>query len=174
MSAIGNVATDPAMLTLASQLLFREAHYIDSQLWDEWLALFTEDCEFWVPAWKAEHTPTANPKTELSLIYYGERGGLEDRVWRVRSGKSVASTPMPRTHHVISNIMLDEGCSAGRLVVLSNSTVHYYRTKNRITELLYGRYRHELVLQAGHWRIAKKKIVLLNDTLPAILDYYNL
>jgi 3-phenylpropionate/cinnamic acid dioxygenase small subunit len=40
--------------------------------------------------------------------------------------------------------------------------------------LLYGRYRHELVLQAGHWRIAKKKIVLLNDTLPAILDYYNL
>ena len=29
MSAIGKVATDPSMLTLASQLLFREAHYID-------------------------------------------------------------------------------------------------------------------------------------------------
>ena len=74
----------------ATELLYREAYFLDSQAWDEWLALFLEDCEYWAPAWKSEHEPTSDPKAEVSLIYYASRAGLEDRVWRVRSGRSVA------------------------------------------------------------------------------------
>ena len=37
-------------------------------------------------------TPTDDPDRELSLIYYRGRANLEDRVWRARSGQSVAST----------------------------------------------------------------------------------
>jgi len=72
----------------ASQVLYREAYYLDAQRWDEWLAMFADDCEYWMPAWKGEHELTDNPKREISLIYYGTRAGLEDRVWRIRSGQS--------------------------------------------------------------------------------------
>ena len=83
----------------AEDVLFREAYYLDGRKWDDWLELFTEDCEYWVPSWKDEHQVTEDPKREISLIYYGGRFGLEDRVWRIRSGQSIASTPLPRTTH---------------------------------------------------------------------------
>jgi 3-phenylpropionate/cinnamic acid dioxygenase small subunit len=160
---------------LAARLVYTEATHIDAQAWDEWLAMYLPDSEFWVPAWKAEHQVTTNPKRELSLIYYASRAGLEDRVWRVRSGKSVASRPMPRTHHAVTNVLLESGGeAAGRLRVLSNWTVHQFLTKSRSTEVLYGRYEHDFVLRDGAWLIERKKIIVLNDALPGALDFYSL
>ena len=126
-----------------------------------------------MPTWKSEHEPTSNPKRELSLIYYSSRGGLEDRVWRVRSGRSVASKPMPRTQHAITNVMLAPVADPkDALRVLSNITVHQFRTKSRETEVLYGRYEHDLVRTESGLKIRRKKIILLNDYMPAMLDYY--
>ncbi len=158
----------------ATELLYRQAYYLDTQRWDDWLALFTEDAEYWVPAWKGEHTPTDNPKREVSLVYYNKRAGLEDRVWRARSGKSVASAVLPRTQHSIANVMLDEGASSNRLLVFSNWTVQQFLVKEKVAETHFGRYEHELVRLDNAWRIAKQKILLLNDYLPAKLDFYNL
>ncbi len=127
-------------LAVGAELLHREALYLDTQRWDEWLALFCEDCEYWVPAWKGEHQPTDDPKREVSLIYYAGRGGLEDRVWRVRSGRSVASKPLPRVQHMLGNILLDGSCNDDSMRVLSNWTVHQFKTKRREVEVLFGRY----------------------------------
>jgi len=54
----------------AAALLYREALLLDRGDWDEWLQLFTDDAVFWMPAWRDELTPTADPDRELSLIYY--------------------------------------------------------------------------------------------------------
>ncbi len=162
-------------LEAGSELLYREALYLDTQRWDEWLALYREDCEYWVPAWKSEHEPTGDPKTEISLIYYASRGGLEDRVWRARSGRSVASKPLPRTQHSISNILIDHA-DARSMKLVSNWTVHQFKTKHREVEILFGRYEHELARMAGDepWHIRRKKTILLNDYMPAMLDFYSL
>jgi len=173
VTAVPVVAAARELLAAGSEMLYREALYLDTQRWDEWLELFLPECEYWVPAWKSEHQPTSNPKRELSLIYYSTRGGLEDRVWRARSGKSAAASPLPRTHHVIGNVLLGEA-GPERMQLMSAWTAHQYRTKIRETESLYGRYEHELVLREGAWRIAKKKILLLNDTMPAMVDFYSL
>ncbi len=157
----------------AADVLHREALYLDTQRWDEWLALFSEDCEYWVPAWKDEHTPTENPKRELSLIYYASRAGLEDRVWRARSGRSVASVVLPRTHHAISNVLVSES-GADRRDVSSYSTTHVYSVKDKTVEVYFARVEHRLVRADADWRIARKRIVLLNDYLPAKLDFYML
>jgi 3-phenylpropionate/cinnamic acid dioxygenase small subunit len=161
-------------LQVAQDLLFREALYLDSQRWDDWLGLFSEDCEYWVPAWKGEHEPTADPKRELSLIYYASRGGLEERVWRVRSNRSVASKPLPRTQHLISNVLLLEPPADDVLKVCSNWIVHQFKLKSRETDTLYGRYEHELIRSGGTWRIRRRKAYLLNDYMPAMLDFYSL
>jgi hypothetical protein len=69
----------------AEELLYREAALLDEGDWDSWLDLYTEDAVFWMPAWRDEENPTADPDRELSLIYYQGRSGLEDRVHRARS-----------------------------------------------------------------------------------------
>jgi hypothetical protein len=62
------------LLAAGTELLQREGAYLDEQRWDDWLALFVPDCEYWVPSWKDEQTLTGDPQTELSHIYATARG----------------------------------------------------------------------------------------------------
>ena len=153
-------------------LILREAMYLDEQRWDEWLALYIEDCEYWMPAWKADGTPTTNPQAELSHIYYANRTGLEDRIVRIRSGKSLASTPMPRTVHILGTVLLLEAPAADRLRLRSSWVCHVFFPRSHESHAFFGRSEHELALREGDWRIAKKKIVLQNDYIPTMLDIY--
>lgn len=170
------------LLTECSSLLQREALCLDTQRWDDWLALYTEDCEFWVPAWKGEHQTAQNPKSELSLIYYAGRAGLADRVWRVRDGRSVTSAVLPRTHHAITNVALapeghtggDTPLAAGAVAVDSYWTVHQFLVKESEVEVFFGRYRHVLVRREGELFIQSKLTILLNDYLPGKIDFYSL
>lgn len=165
--------TSPLSHVEAEALLYREAALLDEGAWDDWLALYTEDAVFWVPAWRDELTPTADPDSELSLIYYEGRRGLEDRVVRARSGQSVASHPRPRCAHMISNVRLVEG-DADTAEIASNFAVFLHDVRAERTHTFFGRYRHTLRREAGEWRIARKHILLLNDTIPTVVDFYSI
>ena len=157
----------------AEDVLFREAYYLDGQKWDDWLELFTEDCEYWVPSWKDEHQVTEDPKREISLIYYGGRFGLEDRVWRIRSGQSIASTPLPRTTHAVHNVFID-GQVNGEMTVRSTWTANCFFHKTNKSEVFYGDYEHRLRKTDDGWKICRKYVVLKNDYIPTMLDVYNI
>jgi 3-phenylpropionate/cinnamic acid dioxygenase small subunit len=157
------------VLDEVSDLLLREAAALDEARWDDWLELFTEDCEYWVPAWKNEHELTSDPARQISLIYYDRRARLEERVQRIRSGLSAASTPLPRTLHVVTNIRLGRA-QGDSLEAHAHWQVHAYRFQ--ATETLYGRYDYGLVRRDGQWRIRRKKIVLINDLINTVLDIY--
>ncbi|RLA09420.1 MAG: aromatic-ring-hydroxylating dioxygenase subunit beta [Gammaproteobacteria bacterium] len=160
------------MLAAASELLYKEAFYVDGQKWDEWLDLFTEDCEYWMPSWKDEHEVTEDPKREISLIYYSGRFGLEDRVWRIRSGQSIASTPLPRTSHAVNNIMVDDLTDDGMTVRSTWQANCFFHKKNK-SDLFYGDYEHKLRKTDDGWKICRKYVVLKNDYIPTMLDIYN-
>ncbi len=168
------------LLAEVTAFLHDEALALDERRWADWLALFCPDCEYWVPAWKSEDEQTTNPRRELSLIYYPARAGLEDRVWRVDSRRSVASAVLPRTQHLISNVRVTAvrdlpGPDPMREIDLRCEwTVHQYLPRERSVELFFGRYQQCLVQVAGGLRTRRKKIVLLNDYLPARIDFYSL
>jgi 3-phenylpropionate/cinnamic acid dioxygenase small subunit len=166
-----NARAQAGSLAAGIELVHREARFLDEQRWDEWLALYLEDCEYWMPAWKADGTLTADPKTELSHIYYASRAGLEDRVVRIRSGKSAASTPMPRTAHVVGSVLALESPD-DRLRLASTWVCHVYSPRSRESHAFFGRTEHELVARESDWRIARKKILLQNDYIPTMLDVY--
>ena len=88
--------------------LYREARYLDDKQWDQWLELYAPDAEFWMPAWDDADQLVENPQTEISLIWYGNRSGLEDRVFRIRTERSSATIPDTRTSHNINNIEIVE------------------------------------------------------------------
>src|SRR5262245_32378679 len=76
------------VLAEGRQLLERETALLDDRCWDEWLTLYTADCEYWMPAWRTDSELTTDPRAELSHFYYASRAGLEDRLVRICSGRS--------------------------------------------------------------------------------------
>jgi 3-phenylpropionate/cinnamic acid dioxygenase small subunit len=153
----------------AYDLLTREALYLDRRQWDEWVALFTPDCTYWVPAWRDEENPTEDPDRELSLIWYKGRHNLQDRVWRARSGLSIASSPLMRTSHQVSCVLVE---GDGR--VSANFACHVHNTKRRTDHCFFGRYEYVLVRDGEALKIAAKKIILMNDYIPTVADFYML
>lgn len=149
----------------AEDLLYREALLIDSGRFAEWLDLFSADVEFWVPAWRDETTPTQEPDRELSLIYYKGRRNLEDRVMRLTSGLSTASSPLPRVVHQVTNVLV-----TGPNEVSAAFTCHRFDVRMNRADCFFGRYEYRVVNIDRQWRIARKKILLLNDTIPTVVD----
>lgn len=163
---------DAALLAPGIELLSREACFLDERRWDEWIALFAKDCEYWVPTWTAEGNLTTSPMTELSLMYFAGRGGLEDRIVRIRSGRSPAALPLPRTTHLVSNVLPLEPPQQGRLRLRSSWACHAYFPLMNVNHTFFGRAEYELARRDEGWVIAKKKTILENDRIPLPIDIY--
>lgn len=155
----------------AQAVIYHEALLLDTGAWAQWVELYLPDATFHVPAWRDETTPTSDPETELSLIWYRGRRNLEDRVWRATSGLSLASTPPARVVHQITNVLVEDA-EAG--LVSSAFAVHRFDRRADASHTFFGRYRHRLIHLDGTWRIAAKTVWLLNDTIPTVLDFYHI
>ena len=169
-ASVSRAIEAPTLDTLLA-VIYREAHYLDTRAFDDWLALYAAHACFWMPAWIAEDQLATDPDTELSLIYCAARAGLEDRVWRVRSGLSVASSPLLRTVHAISNPVLISA-TATQAEVHSSWSCHTWSTKRQEQHTFFGRYEHRLEAIEDRWLITRKKIFLVNDRIPTMLDFY--
>jgi 3-phenylpropionate/cinnamic acid dioxygenase small subunit len=161
-----------ALLAAGEEALQREGLYLDEQRWDEWIALFAPDCEYWVPTWTSDRTLASDPQRELSHIYYSNRQGLEDRIVRIRTGRSPASTPMPRTAHLVTAILALEPLTPERLRLRSTWSSHVFFPRSHTSCTFFGYAHHELVQRDARWVIQRKKVVLQNDYIPTMLDVY--
>lgn len=161
-----------ALLAAGAEVLQREGIYLDEQRWDEWIALFAPDCEYWVPTWTSDRALATDPQRELSHIYYSNRQGLEDRIVRIRTGRSPASTPMPRTAHLVTAILALEPPTAERLRLRSTWSSHVFFPRLQTSFTFFGHAIHELVRRDSRWVIQRKKAVLQNDFIPTMLDVY--
>ncbi|MFT5445030.1 MAG: 3-phenylpropionate/cinnamic acid dioxygenase small subunit [Gammaproteobacteria bacterium] len=160
------------LLIEAEELLAREAWCLDMRQWQPWLDLYLEDAVFWAPAWRNDDEMTDDVKREISLFYFDSRAGLADRVWRIQTGRAAALTPMPRTTHLVSNALLAEGESDNALTVYSAFTCNIFSLRDRSQHSYFGRYEHDLVRRDGAWRIARKKIIVMNDYIPAVVEFF--
>lgn len=155
-----------------TEVLQQDGAYLDEGRFDEWLELYTRDCEFWAPTWRSEEDLADSPHTGLSHLYFPDRGGLEDRVHRVRSGLSPASTPLPRTCHLLGNVLALEVPSATRMRLRASWHCDVFFVRGNTSRAFFGRSEVELVQDAGAWKIRRKKVILLNDYIPTMLDFY--
>lgn len=152
--------------------LFKEARHLDDREWDSWLDLYAPEVQYWMPSWDDDDQLTEDPQSEISLIYYPNRNGLEDRVFRIKTERSSASMPEPRTNHMISNveILADHGDS---LDVRYN--FHTLSHRYKITDHFFGSIFLTLkVLGDGSFQITRKKIVLKNDYISQVIDIYHI
>ena len=157
------------------QFLYREARFLDDREYEKWLECYADDCEYWMPAWTDDDALVEDPQRDVSLIYYPNKGGLEDRVFRIRTERSSAtSIPEPRTSHNISNVEVIE--RRGDIVdVRFNWHTMYFRYKT--IDPYYGTSFYTLDFSGssdgGSPLIRRKTVVLKNDYIHHVVDVYH-
>lgn len=151
--------------------LFRECRLLDDQQWDEWLTCYHAEARFWMPSWDDDGQLVSDPQTEISLIYYPTRSGLEDRVFRIKTERSSATFPVSRTSHNISNveILKQEGLT---VEVRFNWNTLSHRSKVDYSH--FGSSRYVIDFSGSSPLIKDKYVVLKNDYIHQVIDIYNI
>ncbi|MBP6563809.1 MAG: benzoate 1,2-dioxygenase small subunit [Neisseriaceae bacterium] len=151
--------------------LYREARLLDDKRWDDWLACYHDEVAFWMPAWDEDDALVSDPQREISLIYYPNKQGLEDRVFRIKTDRSSATMPDTRTSHQLSNIeiMADDG---DQVTVRFNwhTLSHRYQTDYAY----FGYALYDLAVGGPTPLITRKYVVLKNDYIHQVIDIYHI
>jgi len=145
---------DPAERDLFRRLIEREARLLDQLRYEEWLALFSAECIYWVPA-----TPHAgDPRREVAVMF-DDRRRLEDRVYRLRTGYAWSQAPASRTVRLIANVEVFAADRDDVRMVRSNFLIHEFWGDE--TRFLSGWAGHRFAQADGRWEIAAKQVNLI-------------
>jgi 3-phenylpropionate/cinnamic acid dioxygenase small subunit len=137
------------------QFLFHEARLLDSQRYEEWLELFTEDATYWVPLEQGQKDPF-----ETSSIIHDDRTLLGLRVKQLRHPRAHARVPLARTVHQVANVLVEKDSPEEVLVSSTLSVIEFRSEKQR----LYGALvEHRLRRNNDAFRIAHKRVDLVNS-----------
>lgn len=150
--------------------LYREAALLDDRQWAQWLDCYAPGVEYWMPAWTDDDDLTTDPQSQISLIYYANRQGLEDRVYRLNTERSSASTPEPRTVHMFANVeILGENGDCVDVRYNWHTLSHRFKTTSQFFGTTW------CTIDAGGDApvITRKKIVLKNDYIHQVIDVYH-
>jgi benzoate/toluate 1,2-dioxygenase subunit beta len=144
------------------EFLYREARLADEGRYAEWLALWTDDGVYWVPA---TTDPEADPQRHLSHVY-DNRARLDTRVKLLQTGHRYSQEPPSRMRRLISNIEVD-AAAGGDLVAASNFVLAELAVQVRPTlHWWVGRTTHRLRRVEGALRMSGKTVVLVNAAEP--------
>ena len=142
-----------------TEFIYREARLQDDHEYDAWEALWTDDGIYWVPA-NGEGT---DPENQMSIVY-DNRSRIALRIRQYHTGKRFSQTPRSRLRRLVSNIEIleyDETQGATLVRVTSNAMV--FESNTRGDTLWASRNEYKLRREGGAWRMALKKVVLVNN-----------
>ena len=134
----------------------------DEARYAEWLALWTDDGVYWVPA---TTDPAADPDTHISHIY-DNRARIDTRVKMLQTGYRSSQEPASLMRRLVSNIEV-RGADNGELAVESNFILGELAIQaKRELHWWVGRTTHRLRRVDGALRMSQKKVVLINAAEP--------
>lgn len=141
-----------------TQFLYREARLQDEHRFEEWEALWTDDAIYWVPA-NGEDT---DPERAMSILY-DNRSRIGLRIRQYLTGKRYAQLPVSRLRRVIGNIEV-LGEEPGGTRVAANMLLYESHRRGQI--MWAARNDYLLRRVDGQWKLASKKVALVNNDAP--------
>lgn len=153
----------------AEAYLYREARLLDERRLDDWQQLFTEDGIYWIPAGEG-----VNAENERSIIY-DEPLQRRMRIHQLTKYTHLSQQPPSRTVHVVSNVEIEVPRieSSDEVLVRCSQIVFEMRPGDFVglqrglgeQRALVSRCDY-LLRYEGVWKIAMKKVFLLQRDLP--------
>jgi 3-phenylpropionate/cinnamic acid dioxygenase small subunit len=153
----GGRETD-VLLREIEAFVYHEGGLQDRHEYDAWEALWTEDGVYWIPA----NGDDIDPEREMSIIY-DNRSRIALRIKQLHTGRRLAQTPKSNLVRVISNIEI-LAVSAGDIKVRANAII--FESAPRRDTLWGARYEYILRRSGGSLKMARKKVVLVNNAKP--------
>ena len=156
------------------QFLYHEAELLDERRYEQWLALFAEDAQYFMPM--RRNVPHNEPEREFTragvdVNWFDEgKDTLTRRVKQILTGIHWAEEPPSRICHLISNVQVVPATPAGtapsEVTVKSRFLVYRNRVETE-TDFLVGK-REDLLRRVNDsWKIARRKMVLDQNVLLA-------
>lgn len=137
--------------------LYLEAALLDDWRLDEWTELFTEDCQYVIPA---TDLVDGDPSRNLVLLS-DDRAQLLARVKRLSGRRAHREFPQSRTRRLITNVRII--CQDGpEAEVRANFLV--YRIRRDVSPFV-GQYRYRLVRDGERFKIRYRRVELDLESL---------
>lgn len=158
-----------------TDFLYKEAQVLDEGRYPEWLDLLTYDVQYQVPVrFTKERDPAgdAGGMTGIDEDMYHldeDRTSLEMRVERIATGFAWCEDPPSRLRHFVTNIRVEAVPGTEHEVrVRSNVLVFRSRWDRPDSDLLSAERFDVLRWEDGAWKLARRKVILDNTTVPTL------
>lgn len=136
--------------------LIQEARLLDDRRFRDWMALFTDDGTYWVPA-----VPNQSSATNQASLFYDDRDLMKTRIDRLEHPYIHIQTPPSRTAHIVGSVVIEAADDAkGEYTVSSTVMMAEYRDEHQRT--FAGRQTHKLKRDGSTFKIVQKKVDLIN------------
>ena len=132
-----------------------EARLLNHARYSEWLALFAPEGRYWVPL----GGDTQSESDTHNALADEDRLLLSLRVERLLAGRAHSQQPASRSAHVLQLPQVDV-CNDHHAEVYTPFT--YVESRGEQQIWLAGQWCHRLCREQGAWRIALKRVNLLN------------
>lgn len=148
--------TDMALLGDVTDFLFLEAELADANAYDEWLALWDDQCTYWVPCNLDDYDPTKH----VSIIY-DDRARLEERCFRLTTGGAHSQEPRSKVSRVVGNIrVVNPNGEDGTVEVTAQTIMVELRLGRK--SIYAARCHYTLRRSPSGFRLRRKKVMLLD------------
>jgi 3-phenylpropionate/cinnamic acid dioxygenase small subunit len=160
-------ATPTVQLTRqqAEDLLYREARLLDERHLEDWLELFTADGLYWIPM-----DDGVDPTLEPSILF-ADADERKLRVYQLLHQPHYAQMPPSRTARVVANVEVAPAERDDEVTVYCTLVIYELRGGDHFQlglgdqRALVGRCEYRL-RHDDDWRIALKKVMLIDRDLP--------
>lgn len=150
------------------QFLYAEARLLDERRYEDWLALFTDDCRYWVPTVATRMRDDGGEVADATALAHFDdsKRTLTLRIKRLLTNFAYAEDPPSRTVRIVSNVQVDVPSGGGDVTVHSNLVLYCTRLETT-TDLFAGRRTDVLRRTDACWNIARRTVVLAASVIPA-------
>lgn len=148
-------------------LIHHECRLLDEGKLDDWLALYTKDCAYWLPI-----DETADPLKDSSVIYDNHLR-LSVRVEQMMREKRVSQTPVSSAMRMVTNLEVievdaDTAEACFNLLVLEMRSGDWRQQGLGDIRQYPGHCTMRFRREDGGWKIQSKTVVLLNRKQPIV------
>jgi 3-phenylpropionate/cinnamic acid dioxygenase small subunit len=152
--------SDSNLRAAVAALIEDEARLLDDQDFAAWLAMFDEDCRYWVPVSREQRSPG-----DGVAHFNDDKQLMGARTHRLLNPRAFGAEPSPRTAHVVSGVRIEAVAEDGTVLASSSQLVLEYRRRDRFeadSRVFGGRVTHRLRPHGDGWMIAEKRVDLVN------------
>ncbi|MCG6876674.1 MAG: aromatic-ring-hydroxylating dioxygenase subunit beta [Betaproteobacteria bacterium] len=144
------------------QFLYRQAEYLDTKRWQNYIDLFSGDGIYWMPP-----DPSHTTWEGMPAIFAEDQNLMTVRMNRVLHPDAWSQRPLWGTNHVVGNVTIESEKPNGDVVV--RSRFHMMELRRDDVRHFAGSYVHHLKRTKDGYRIKLQRVDMTNAQ--AAYDY---